>query len=215
VSTLRPDERILTDRLDLRPVAVDDADEIAAIFADRRLYAFTGGEPSAMEALRSTFARLAADRSASSTAQLNWVVRHRVDARPIGMLQAIFTDGGHAAEIAWVIGVPWQGQGIATEAARAVVNWLHSQGVRTITAWIRPDHHASAAVARRAGLTATGGNRDTERHPEQLWRLQVQKASTAQGLGRSRVVIDAGVQVPSLPRVDPESLHHPSAVAGA
>jgi RimJ/RimL family protein N-acetyltransferase len=110
----------------------------------RRATLATGQAP---QGLRSTFARLAADRSASPTAQLNWVVRHRADAEPIGMVQAIFTDGGHAAEIAWVVGTPWQGQGIATEAARAVVDWLHGQGVQTITAWIRPDHHASAAVA--------------------------------------------------------------------
>lgn len=96
------------------------------------------------------------------------------------MLQASYSDGGgHAAEIAWVVGLPWQGKGIATEAARAVVAWLIGQGVRTITAWVRPDHHASAAVARRAGLTATNEYRDTELHREQLWRLPVQKASSA------------------------------------
>jgi RimJ/RimL family protein N-acetyltransferase len=175
VSTVRPHERILTDRLDLRPVAAEDADELAAIFADRRLYAFTGGEPSTLEALRSTFARLADARSASATAQLNWVVRHLVDDQAIGMMQAIFTGGGHAAEIAWVIGVPWQGQGLATEATRAVVAWLDAQGVRTITAWIRPDHHASATVARRAGLVPTEEYRDTELHREQRWRRRMRE----------------------------------------
>jgi RimJ/RimL family protein N-acetyltransferase len=92
------------------------------------------------EALRSTFARLADARTASATAQRNWVVRHRVEDQAIGMLQAGFTDGGQAAEIAWVIGVAWQGQGLATEATRAVVAWLAAHGVGTITAWIRPDH---------------------------------------------------------------------------
>jgi RimJ/RimL family protein N-acetyltransferase len=177
VSTVRPNESILTDRLDLRPVTVEDADELAAIFADRRLYAFTGGDPSTLEALRSTFARLAAARTASATAQLNWVVRHRGDDQAIGMLQAIFADGGHAAEIAWVIGVPWQGQRLATEATRAVVAWLDARGVQTITAWIRPDHHASAAVALRAGLTSTGKYRDTKLHREQHWRRRLQNPS--------------------------------------
>ena len=66
MSTVRPDESILTDRLDLRPVTVEDADELAAIFADSRLYTFTGGDPSTLEALRSTFARLADARTASA-----------------------------------------------------------------------------------------------------------------------------------------------------
>jgi RimJ/RimL family protein N-acetyltransferase len=181
VSGQRPDESLRTERLHLLPVTTDDADALSEVFLDERLYAFTGGGPGTVEALRSTFARLAADRSVSRSAQLNWVVRHQVDGKAIGMLQVIFTDGGDAAEIAWVVGVPWQGQGIATETATAVVAWLQSQGVRTVTAWIRPDHHASAAVARRAGLTATGEYRDTERHREQLWRLQVQTASSAGG----------------------------------
>jgi RimJ/RimL family protein N-acetyltransferase len=179
MSTQRPDESLSTVRLHLEPVAVDDADEMAAILADRRLYRFTGGEPSTADALRATFTRLADARSASGGAQLNWVVRHRVGDQAIGMLQAIFTDGGRVAEIAWVMGVPWQGQGLATEATRAVVAFLNAHGVRTITAWIRPDHLASAAVARRAGLTPTREYRDTELHREQLWRRQLQGPSFA------------------------------------
>jgi RimJ/RimL family protein N-acetyltransferase len=179
VSGHRPDESLRTERLHLVPVTADDADALSEVFFDKRLYAFTGGEPGTLEGLRSSFAHLAADRSTSPTAQLNWVVLRQVDAKAIGMLQAIFSDGGHAAEIAWVVGLPWQGQGITTEAARAVVAWLLGQGVQTITAWIRPDHHASAAVARRAGLAATNEYRDTELHREQLWRLQVPKASSA------------------------------------
>ena len=177
--TSGPDESLHTERLHLVPVTADDADALSEVFLDERLYAFTGGEPGTLEGLRSTFAHLAADRSTTPTAQLNWVVRHQVDGKAIGMLQAIFSGGGHAAEIAWVVGLPWQGQGIATEAARAVVGWLLGQGVQTITAWIRPDHHASATVARRAGLTATDEYRNTELHREQLWRLQAQKASSA------------------------------------
>ena len=179
MSTQRPEERILTDRLDLRPVTVNDTEEMTAIFADRRLYTFTGGTPSTLEALCSTFARLEAARTTSATAQLNWVVRRRVEDKAIGMMQAIFANGGQAAEIAWVVGVAWQGQGLATEATRAVVAWLDAQGVRTITAWIRPDHQASAAVALRAGLRSTSQYRDTELHREQLWRRRMHNLSSA------------------------------------
>ena len=58
---------------------------------------------------------------------------------------------------------PWQRQGIATEAAQALVTWLDHQSVRTITAHIHPDHHASAAVATAAGLTPTDDHHDGER----------------------------------------------------
>ena len=70
------------------------------------------------------------------------------------------------AEVAWVIGVPWQGRGYATEAAQALVAWLEGVGVTTITAHIHPDHEASAVVASRAGLSPTTELEDGER----VWR---------------------------------------------
>jgi RimJ/RimL family protein N-acetyltransferase len=66
------------------------------------------------------------------------------------------------AEVAWVVGTPWQGQGIATEAARALVDWLGQQSVPAVIAHIHPDHQASAAVAAAAGLTPTDERHDGE-----------------------------------------------------
>ena len=165
-------ERILTPRLELVPVVADDAAELAEVFGDERLYVFLASNPTTAEKLRASFARLAAARLADreGTAQRNWTVRRRGDGRAVGMLQAAFSDHGRGAEIAWAVGVPWQGQGIASEAAQAVVGWLERHGVATITAHIHPDHHASAKVATRAGLRPTGEYREHERICEQLWR---------------------------------------------
>jgi RimJ/RimL family protein N-acetyltransferase len=170
------DERIPTARLELVPVVADDADQLIEVFGDPRLYVFLGGRPTTAETLRARFAALAADRPANTegTAQRNWTVRRRSDGRAVGMLQAAFSDQGRAAEIAWAVGVPWQGHGIASEAARALVGWLERRGVATITAHIHPGHHASATVARRAGLRPTGEDRDHEGVREQLWRRRVE-----------------------------------------
>jgi RimJ/RimL family protein N-acetyltransferase len=73
--------------------------------------------------------------------------------------------GGARAEIAWVVGLSWQRQGFAAEAARALAGWLDARGVTAIQAHIHPDHAASAAVARRAGLVPTGRSDGGE----QLW----------------------------------------------
>jgi len=70
--------------------------------------------------------------------------------------------------VAWVIGVPSQGRGYATEAAAALVAHLRALGVRTITAHVHPDHAASAAVAAAIGLLPTD---ETERG-ERVWRLE-------------------------------------------
>jgi RimJ/RimL family protein N-acetyltransferase len=71
------------------------------------------------------------------------------------------TDGLHA-EIAWVIGTAWQRRSIATEATRALVEWLTRQPIHAVIAHIHPDHHASAAVATAAGLTPTAELHDGE-----------------------------------------------------
>jgi RimJ/RimL family protein N-acetyltransferase len=169
------DERILTARLELVPVIADDADELIEVFGDERLYVFLGSRPTTTEELRDQFAGLEAARLADTegTAQRNWTVRRRSDGRAVGMLQVGFSDHGRAAEIAWAVGVPWQGLGIASEAARALVGWLERRGVAIITAHIHPDHHASATVATRAGLRPTDDYRWHEGVREQLWRRRV------------------------------------------
>ena len=175
------DERLLTPRLELVPVVADDAEELAEVFGDERLYGFLASHPTTTEELRAQFARLAAARlaDAEGTAQRNWTVRRRGDGWAVGMLQAAFSDQGRAAEIAWAVGVPWQGHGLASEAARAVVGWLERRGVVTITAHIHPDHHASAKVAAWAGLRPTGQYRWHEGIREQLWCRRVEGPPSA------------------------------------
>ncbi|MDX2290691.1 MULTISPECIES: GNAT family N-acetyltransferase, partial [Streptomyces] len=58
-------------------------------------------------------------------------------------------------------GTAWQGRGYASEAARALVGWLRPR-VRTVVAHVHPDHAASAAVARAAGLVPTDEVQDGE-----------------------------------------------------
>jgi RimJ/RimL family protein N-acetyltransferase len=179
VSTQRPDERILTDRLDLRPVTVNDAEEMAAIFADRRLYTFTGGTPSTLEALCSTFVRLEAARTASATAQLNWVVRHRVEDK--GHRDA----AGHLRQ--WRPGGRDR-MGSRRGLARAGAGHGGNSGRGRLAgrSW-RPHHHGLDSTrppsldsgALRAGLRSTSQYRDTELHREQLWRRRMHNLSSA------------------------------------
>jgi RimJ/RimL family protein N-acetyltransferase len=166
------DERILTARLELQPVVEADAEALAGVLLDERMYRFTGGQPGTLDDLRAAFGRIEAQRTNArdGTAQRNWTVRRRADGQAVGMLQAVVADSGRGAEIAWAVGVPWQGQGIASEAAHAVVAWLEAHGVHTITAHINPDHHASVGVATQVGLHPTGEVHEQRGIGEQLWR---------------------------------------------
>jgi RimJ/RimL family protein N-acetyltransferase len=89
----------------------------------------------------------------------------------VGTVQATVTEGHpfdrHGAEIAWVVGTPWQGRGFASEAVRGLVDWLGRRSVHTVVAHLHPAHTASAAVAAAAGLAPT----DEEQDGETRWRL--------------------------------------------
>jgi RimJ/RimL family protein N-acetyltransferase len=157
--------RIAAPRLELTPLAVADAGAMAGVLADERLHEFTGGHPATVSELRARYTRQVAGSGRPDEAWLNWIVRRAGE--PVGYVQATVADS--IAEIAWVIGTPWQGRGYATEATRALVDWLRAQRVRSVVANIHPGHRASERVATAAGLAPTDEMADGER----VWRLDI------------------------------------------
>jgi len=155
-------EPIHTDRLTLLPLRAGHAGEMAAALADPDLHAFIGGAPLSPQDLRARYERLVAGSPDPAVSWCNWVIQLRGPGCLVGTVQATISADGPTAEVAWVVGTPWQGQGIATEAARALVAWLGQRSVPAVIAHIHPDHQASAAVAAAAGLTPTDQRHDGE-----------------------------------------------------
>ncbi|MFE0172109.1 GNAT family N-acetyltransferase [Streptomyces sp. NPDC059002] len=160
---------IRTARLDLVPLRVGHAEEMAVVLGDRALHTFIGGAPDDVAALRVRYRRMLAGSPDPGVSWLNWVVRLRDGGGEpclVGTVQATVVrggrEGGSVAEVAWVIGTPWQGRGFASEAARGLVDWLAERHVRRFVAHVHPDHGASAAVAAAAGLAATDVVEDGE-----------------------------------------------------
>jgi RimJ/RimL family protein N-acetyltransferase len=152
-----------TERLDLEPLAVAHAAELAPLLDDIRLHEFTGGAPLGTAALAARYARLAERRSPGGD-QIwgNWVMRLRGTGAAVGTVQATLPAGGPAAgpaEVAWVVAHAAQGCGYAKEAAYSLVRRL-SQAGWTVVAHIHPGHLASQRVAQAAGLMPTGDARD-------------------------------------------------------
>ncbi|MFI0407600.1 GNAT family N-acetyltransferase [Actinomadura sp. 3N508] len=182
-------EPIRTQRLVLEPLAVEHADEMAPVLDDPRLHRHIGGEPLTLAELRARYAHLVAGPAPYHQEHwLNWIVRRLRDGQAIGYVQATvapappgFTvtpaSAGSTvtpgpprsiASVAWVIGMPYQGFGFATEAARALLNWLLAHGVRDVVATVHPDNHPSKAVAAKLGLRPTP---ETTDDGETVWRL--------------------------------------------
>ena len=137
---------------------MEHAEEMAGALDDPGLHEFIGGSPATVEDIRAQYARQVVGHSTDAgEGWLNWIIRRKDTRDPAGTVQATVRRTGSRirADVAWVVASAHQGQGIATEAATAMVGWLRAHGVDEIVALIHPDHTASANVARRLGLTPT------------------------------------------------------------
>jgi RimJ/RimL family protein N-acetyltransferase len=156
---------LVTDRLVLTPLRIEDAETMVEVLADDRLHEFIGGRPPTRGELRTRYRMLTAGSGDPDEVWLNWIVRLRDTDEPVGTVQATVAFGA-SAYVAWIIGVPWQGQGFATEAAVALAGWLRQEGVPVLCAAIHPKHATSESVAARIGLLVTDEQDDGER----IWR---------------------------------------------
>jgi RimJ/RimL family protein N-acetyltransferase len=147
-------EVIRTERLELRPLVADDADDLAELLDEPDVREWLVSAD--VEALRRRFARWESRQSPDgSAAWLNWVVR--CEGRAVGWVQA--TVVGSAAEVAYALVASQRRRGYGPEAVRGVVEWLD---VASVEAHIAPENAASAAVARFAGLKPTSELHDGE-----------------------------------------------------
>ncbi|HUO45306.1 MAG TPA: GNAT family N-acetyltransferase [Acidimicrobiia bacterium] len=161
-----PTAPLATDRLALTPLQPTDAEDMVRVLADIELYRFTGGKPPSIDDLKVRYKGQVAGPSNSNEVWHNWIIRLIETGEAVGFVQA--TVSGSSAEVAWVVGVDWQGKRIATEAAHAMCEWLDSQGIENLTAHIHPQHQASTKVADAIGLRPTN---ELDDEGEVVWRF--------------------------------------------
>ena len=140
----------------IRPLRIDDAAAMTDVLGSSELYIHIGGEPPTEGELTARYTRQTAGVSPDGSQEwTNWIVL--ADGETVaGYVQASRPIGAATAEIAWVIGVPWQGRGYATTAAAALrVTDLAARGVDEVVADIHPANWASEGVARSIGMSAT------------------------------------------------------------
>ena len=149
-------------RLCLDPMVASHAKAMFPILSDSELYSFTGDEPPESEVSLETRYRYLESRKSPDGSELwlNWLVSLGENSVSMGYVQATVSESH--ADIAWVIGLKWQGNGYASEAATALVRWLGENGVCSIRCCINPSHVASQRVASRAGLHKTTLSEDGE-----------------------------------------------------
>lgn len=148
-----------------------DSHALFALLKDPEIHVFTGSHPPASaDDVRATIRRRESRRSpAGDELWLNWTLRLKTDQSVVGYVQAGAKQD--RADLAWVVGVPFQHRGYASEASRRVLRWLCDDvGVHEVRANIHPDHIASQKVARNIGLCESVERTD---EGEDVWRASV------------------------------------------
>lgn len=146
---------IETQRLILRPFREEDRAPMAAINGDPRVNEWLGG-PITRE-MSDAFidranAKLAAEGFDFFAAEL------KADGRlvgTIGIRRNLTPPPPRAVELGWRLAVEAQGQGLASEGARACLEWgFANLDVDEILAWTAATNVRSQAVMRRIGMVA-------------------------------------------------------------
>lgn len=151
----RPPDELPTERLRLRPPVPADAEAIFAHYAtDPQVTRFMPWAPHADVSVTRTFlVTLLAARARGE--RWPWVLERRADGRLLGMIE-LRLDGG-AAGFGYVLERASWGQGLMTEAARALVAWCQSQpAIERVAALVHPGNEASLRVLEKAGLRCEG-----------------------------------------------------------
>ena len=142
--------RLETPRLILRGWRPDDAEAHAAMTADPEVMRHLGGVLSAAQSWRA-LAQNAGHWVLRGYGQ--WAIERRADGQLLGRAGLWNPDGWPGVEIGWVLARHAWGQGYATEAARAALQWTWAS-VETdqLISLIAPGNAASIRVAERLGL---------------------------------------------------------------
>lgn len=161
--------RLETERLVLRPLAMDDLDALAAFYADPEVMRYIGkGGGVDRERTRQSLERTIGAYEADGFGQLG--VERKEDGALMGRCGLLVWDtadwsitrvldakGTREIEVGYLLGREYWGHGYATEAATAVRDWaLTSIGIERLIALIYPENEQSISVALKLGMEPDG-----------------------------------------------------------
>ena len=146
---------IETTRLRLRPLREDDAEELSRIFSDPGVVQYSGGLSPTLEQVREGIRQHISEHYRDHGYGL-LAAELRDTGEIVGRIGFLETeiDSTGDAELHYHLAPTAWGNGLATEAARAVLEWGFEQGrLGRVVAVIHPENLASRRVAEKCGLT--------------------------------------------------------------
>jgi RimJ/RimL family protein N-acetyltransferase len=86
-----------------------------------------------------------------------WLLEERTTGELVGRAGLYFPEGWPGLEVGWTLARSRWGQGLATEAGRAAVDWAFAElDTDRVISLIAPDNHRSRRVAERLGASREG-----------------------------------------------------------
>ncbi len=161
--------RIETPRLLLRPFVEADLDALARINADPEVARYLGtGKPSDRADTWRQIAVIIGHMQLRGYSML--AIEERATGAFLGRSGPWFPEGWPMIEVGWVVDPRRQGEGIATEAGRASLDWSFANlDVDQVCSLIRPGNAASVRVAEKLGATLDRGIDELHGLPADVW----------------------------------------------
>jgi RimJ/RimL family protein N-acetyltransferase len=150
-----PDWPIETERLTLRPFVEDDFDAMHAMQSDAEVQRYLYGEPKSPAESREYLKRkIASSAWAEEGDWLGAAVIERATGTTVGDVSMHWvSEKDRTAEIGFIFLPRHQGQGFATEAARAMLDWAFgAAGLHRVVGHLEARNAASARVLEKLGM---------------------------------------------------------------
>lgn len=149
--------RLETAELDLRPLRPDDAPAIQALVAAWEVARWTANIPHPYEPGMAEAWIAENQRDCERGESLVFAIERRADRALVGAIGLMFEAAENMAEVGYWIGMPYWGQGYATEALRGLLRLAFGRlGLDRVAASAMIDNLASMRVQEKAGLIHTG-----------------------------------------------------------
>ncbi|HPJ03284.1 MAG TPA: GNAT family N-acetyltransferase [Candidatus Limiplasma sp.] len=150
--------RLQSERLILRKLEPEDAQDLFAIYSDETLFRYTPGSPrKTLAAVQSMIGHFARDFTKRKTLFLGICLRSRPE-NVVGIAEMFdFDSKVSAVTIGYRLHADFWGMGIATEAVRMMADYLlNAIGIARIQAFVMPENTRSHAVLLRNGFQKEG-----------------------------------------------------------
>ena len=170
-------QRLLTERLVLRPWTVDDAEAALRAYGASDVARWL--VPAMDRVLDAPAMRLVLQQWVAEDARLQppagrWAIELRDDGRLIGGATLLPLPPDDEYEIGWQFDPGAWGHGYATETGHALALWAFEQGIEQVIALVRPANSRAMGMVRRLGMEWVG---ETEKyHDLRLQQFQLRPA---------------------------------------